>query len=75
MPTIASRITNTGTYFINGEFDEITKTTIGVTTANVYAALLDEISIFPIAGGLAKREMSNGTLMVANGFDEVNKPT
>lgn len=75
MTTIVARITNTGTYFINGEFDEVTRTTISVTPDVVYATLLDEISIYPITGGLAKRETNDGTLMVANEFNEVNKPT
>jgi hypothetical protein len=73
MPTIAARITSTGTLFINGEFDEVTTSTIRITTTTQYAAQFDEVSIY--GGSVAKRETSTGTLLVSNGFDEVNKPT
>lgn len=45
MATVASRLTSTGTLFISGEFDEVTKTTISLTTANQFAALLDEVTL------------------------------
>jgi hypothetical protein len=73
MSIVASRITSTGTLFISGEFDEVTTSTIRITTATQFAAQFDEISIN--GGAVAKRETSTGTLLVSNGFDEVNKPT
>lgn len=72
MPTVASRLTSTGTLFISGEFNEVTTSTIRLTTTTYYAAKFDEVSIY--SGSIAKRETNTGTLMVSNGFDEVNKP-
>ena len=73
MPIVASRLTSTGTLFISGEFNEVTTSTIRLTTTTYYAARFDEVSIN--GGAVAKRETNTGTLMVSNGFDEVNKPT
>jgi hypothetical protein len=44
MATTASRINNTGTYFINGNFDEITGTTVKVSANTVYARSFDEVT-------------------------------
>ena len=44
MPITASRINSSGTYFVNGSFDEITTSTIRTTTDTVYASLLDEVT-------------------------------
>lgn len=73
MPTVAARLTSTGTLFISGEFNEVTTSTIRITTTTQYAAQFDEVSIY--SSSVAKRETSTGTLLVSNGFDEVNKPT
>jgi alpha-D-ribose 1-methylphosphonate 5-triphosphate synthase subunit PhnG len=73
MATVASRLTSTGTLFISGEFNEVTTSTIRLTTTNQYAAGFDEVSIN--GGAVAKRETSTGTLLVSNGFNEVDKPT
>jgi hypothetical protein len=73
MPTVASRLTSTGTLFISGEFDEVTTSTIRLTTITYYAAQFDEVSIN--GGAVAKRETNTGTLLVSNGFNEVDKPT
>ena len=73
MTIIASRLTSTGTLYISGEFNEVTTSTIRLTTTTYYANTFDEVSIF--GGAVAKRETSTGTILVANGFDEVNKPT
>jgi hypothetical protein len=59
--------------FISGEFDEVTISTIRLTTTTYYAAEFDEVSIN--GGAVAKRETSTGTLLVSNGFNEVDKPT
>ena len=73
MATVASRLTSTGTLFISGEFNEVTTSTIRLTTTTYYAARFDEVSIN--GGSIAKRETSTGTLLVSNGFNEVDKPT
>lgn len=71
MATIASRITADGIFYSSGELDEVTKTTISVTPNNVFASQFDEVSISPVANGLAKREYFNGNLQVGGYFDEV----
>ena len=69
MPVV-SRLTSTGTLFIGGIFDEITTSTIRITSSSTqFAAEFDEVSIF--GGAVAKRETSTGILLVSNGFDEV----
>jgi hypothetical protein len=42
--TTASRIDSSGTYFVNGSFDEITTSTIRIASDNVYARSLDEVT-------------------------------
>lgn len=69
---VASRLTSTGTLFISGEFDEVTTSTIRLTTTSFYAAFLDEVTMN--GNSVAKRETNTGTVMVSNGFDEINKP-
>jgi hypothetical protein len=66
--TIATRINSSGTYFVNGIFDEITTSTIRIATDTVYASELDEITIQ--GGGVAKRETNTGTVLVSGMFDE-----
>lgn len=73
MSIVAARLTSTGTLFISGQFDEVTTSTIRVTTTTQYAAFFDEVSIY--GGGVAKRETNTGTLLVSNRFNEVDKPT
>ena len=70
MATISTRLTNQGTLFVNGSFDEVTQSVISTKIDTVLAASLDEITINPVSGGLAKRELSNGNLLVADYFDE-----
>jgi hypothetical protein len=69
MSITASRITSSGTLFISGEFNEVTTSTIRLTTTTYYAAQFDEVSIN--GGAVAKRETNTGTLLVSNSFDEV----
>jgi hypothetical protein len=52
MATIATRINSSGTYLVNGSFDEITTSTIRTTTDTVYARLLDEVVFNPATSGL-----------------------
>jgi hypothetical protein len=72
MAIVARRLTSTGTMSISGEFDEITTSTIRLSTTTYYAALFDEVSMN--GNSVAMRETSTGTLLVANGFNEVDKP-
>lgn len=72
MTIVASRLTSTGTLFISGEFNEVTTSTIKLTTTTYYAARFDEVSIY--SGSVAKRETTTGTLLVSNGFNEIDKP-
>lgn len=69
--TIARRLTSTGTVFISGEFDEVTQTTIRLTTATYFAAGFDEVTK---PAGVAMRETNTGTIFIAGEFNEVNKP-
>jgi hypothetical protein len=57
MATIATRINSSGTYFVNGSFDEITTSTIRTTTDTVYARLLDEVT-YNTSSGVVKNLMS-----------------
>lgn len=70
--TITSRLTITGTLSVKGEFNEVTTSTIKLTSTTYYANQLDEVSLQ--GASIAKRETSTGTLMVSGSFDEVNKP-
>lgn len=72
MPIVASRLTSTGTLFISGEFNEVTTSTIRLTTTTYYAAQFDEVSMY--GNSVAKRETNTGTVMISNKFDEYNKP-
>lgn len=47
MAIIGSRLTSAGVLSIAGSFDEVSKSTISLTTTNQYAALLDEVSLQP----------------------------
>jgi len=67
---ITSRLTNTGVLLVNGTFDEVSQSSIGVKSNLILAGELDEITISPITNGIAKRETSTGELLVANYFDE-----
>jgi hypothetical protein len=44
MATTVTRLTNSGTFLVNGSFDEITTSSIRVTTDTVFASTLDEVS-------------------------------
>ena len=68
MGNIVTRLTNTGNLLVNGSFDEVTNTSIKVTTTTVYASLLDEVTIS--SGSVAHRQNSNGNLQIAGIFDE-----
>lgn len=72
MSILASRLTSTGTLFISGEFNEITTSSIKLTTTAYYAAQFDEVSLY--GSTVAKRETKTGTLLVSRGFNEYNKP-
>ena len=65
---VATRLTSNGILYTNGSFDEITKTSNSVDPSFVYSAEFDEISIH--GESLAKRETSDGKLLVSSQFDE-----
>jgi len=44
MATTVTRLTNSGTFLVNGSFDEITTSSIRVTTDTVFASSFDEVS-------------------------------
>lgn len=69
MAIIATRINNSGTYLVNGSFDEITTSTIRTTTNTVYASFLDEVT-YNSSSTFAKREGSTGIVYVTDQFDE-----
>lgn len=73
MPTVARRLTSTGALSISGEFDEVTKDVISLTTEAYYANFFDEVDLF--GSGVAMRETNTGTILVSNGLDEVDKPS
>jgi hypothetical protein len=70
MATITSRLTNQGVYILNGSFDETIQASISTKIDTILAADFDEVSLNPMINGLAKRELVNGNLLVANYFDE-----
>jgi len=70
--TIGRRVTSVGAVSISGEFDEVTQTTIRLTTANYFAAEFDEITI--AGGAVALREINTGVIQCAGELNEVDKP-
>ena len=67
---MGSRLTNTGTFFVNGLFDEITKSNISMTTTTVYASWLDEVTLPAGSSNPAMRQMNTGSIQVSTVFDE-----
>jgi hypothetical protein len=68
MATI-SRLLSDGTYQTSAKFDEVTKTSNSISSSAIYSASLDEITLQ--GSSVAKRETSDGKLLVGNYFDEV----
>ena len=66
MATISTRINSSGTYLVNGSFDEITTSTIRTTTNTVYASLLDEVT-YNTSSPVIKN-----LLIYTDSFDNVN---
>jgi hypothetical protein len=69
MATIATRLESDGTLLLNGEFDEITGSSISVTANTVFAGTFDE-QTYSGNTSFARRDASNGTVYVTNEFDE-----
>lgn len=69
MATIASRLTNSGTLLVNGNFDEITQNTISTNTNTILSSLFDEVSNF--GNSIARRDCANGTVQISGIFDEI----
>lgn len=68
---LGSRLFPSGVLQVPTYFDDYTGSTISLGPDWYRAGKLDEIIISPLTGGVAKREYSNGTLAVAQYFDEV----
>lgn len=68
-PTPVIRLTNTGNLLVTKrkQFDEITKTTISMTSTVIYAAELDEIS----NPGVPMRYTNTGKIQLSGEFDEI----
>ena len=78
MANIMSRLFSSGNLAIPGILNEtincaakpkFTNTTCGAINSQ---GILDEVSIRPITGGLARRQWPNGNLQIAGTFDEVS---
>ena len=61
---------NTGILLTKGELDEVTGSAVSANDTVYFGAELDEITISPVSGGLAKRVHANGLIQVANYFDD-----
>lgn len=69
MTTISKLLAN-GVFQTSVPLDEITRTTIGQSSSNIFSSEFDEVTIYPITNGLAKRETTEGKLLVSGYFDE-----
>jgi hypothetical protein len=72
-PAIASRLTNTGILYANGQFDEVTQTTISTTYLTLYSAQFDEVTLNGQPSP-QRRELSTGVVQVNGYFDETQGP-
>lgn len=61
---------NTGILLTKGELDEVTGSAVSANGTTYFAAELDEVTISPVSGGVAKRVHANGLIQVANYFDD-----
>lgn len=52
MATVGSRLTSSGVLSIAGEFDEVTRPSLGLTLANQFATEFDEITLQPSSSSL-----------------------
>jgi hypothetical protein len=66
--TIGARITNTGTLYTAGIFDEVTQSNISMTATTIFASGLDEVT----NPGVPMRYLPNGTIQISGNFDEVS---
>jgi len=67
---ITERLDNAGILLVKGELDEVTGSAVSANDTAFFAAEFDEVTISPIADGLARRIHANGLMQVANYFDE-----
>ena len=72
-PAIASRLTKTGILYANGQFDEVTQTTISTTYLTLYSAQFDEVTLNGQPSP-QRRELSTGVVQVNGYFDETGGP-
>jgi hypothetical protein len=71
MPTTVARLSSNGVYFTSNYFDEITATSNIIGLSGIYSAEFDEVGLQGIGGGLAKRETSDGKVLISGYFDEI----
>ena len=73
MSTIAARLSNNGTLYINKdvgiEFDEVTQNRLSITDTAFYTGELDEVS--GTDSGRAMQQVNTGVLKISGVFDEV----
>jgi hypothetical protein len=67
---VSTRINAEGIMEIDGELDEISRTTSGANATTVFANEFDEITISPTNNGLVKRETNDGKILVSGYFYE-----
>lgn len=77
MASIVTRLSTTGTFYVNGFFDEITTTTNKIAlnanlySGTVYTALLDEVTLTTGSSNPAMKQLRSGGYQVSSYFDEV----
>ena len=69
MATTVARLSSNGVYFANTYFDEITHTINKTSIDAIYSSTFDEITIQ--GTNVAKRETTDGGVLVSGYFDEV----
>jgi len=69
MATTVARLSSNGVYFTNTYFDEIAYTNNKISTTAMYSGGFDEVAIK--GGSVAKRETSDGRVLVSGYFDEI----
>jgi len=69
MATI-SRLNSNGVFLTGVPLDEISQTKVSQSQTNIFAREFDEVTINPMTNGLARRETSDGRLLIAGYFDE-----
>lgn len=66
----SEKLDSTGILYVKGELDEVSGTLVSSNDTVYLAGEFDEVTISPIADGLARRIHANGLIQVANYFDD-----